>query len=158
MLTTSQLKFIHRRRSYILVRRSVLRRTPRTVAPEAYWISLRIPFHFLSVSSNLWRSVRTLSDFSKTQAGKKQKLFQSTESTHLQTSFISFGTISSLSSRTIMAKPPTAKSEPACETRFKELRSWGNTSESDHLETHRGATQGGETGIMVEWTVVLIKL
>lgn len=38
---------------YILVRRSVLRRIPRTVAPDAYWISLRIPFHFLSFSSYL---------------------------------------------------------------------------------------------------------
>lgn len=44
---------VHSRRFYILVRRNVLRRTPRTVAPDAYWISLRIPFHFLSVSSNL---------------------------------------------------------------------------------------------------------
>lgn len=31
---------------YILVSLRVLRRTPRTVAPEAYWISLRIPVHF----------------------------------------------------------------------------------------------------------------
>ena len=38
---------------HILVRRRVLRRTPKMVAPAAYWISLRMPLHFLSVSSYL---------------------------------------------------------------------------------------------------------
>lgn len=49
-------------------------------------------------------------------------------------SFISLGTSSSLSSKGIMAKPPTANREPAKDTRFKELRSWGNAAKSDHLD------------------------
>lgn len=52
---------------------------------------------------------------------------------HLQMSFISLGTISSLSSRGIMAKPPVAYRESAKETRLTELRSWGNAEDSDHL-------------------------
>ena len=47
--------------------------------------------------------------------------------THLQMSFISLGTISSLSSKGIMANPPTAYSKPAKDTRFRELRSCGNS-------------------------------
>lgn len=41
---------------HILVSLRVLRRTPRTVAPEAYWISLRTPVHFFCVSSYLKKS------------------------------------------------------------------------------------------------------
>lgn len=52
---------------------------------------------------------------------------------YLQMSFISLGTMSSLSSSGIMAKPPTAKSEPPRDTKFRELRSWGKGSKSDHL-------------------------
>lgn len=40
---------------YILVRRRVFSRTPKTEAPEAYLISLRIPFHFFSISLYLKR-------------------------------------------------------------------------------------------------------
>lgn len=54
-------------------------------------------------------------------------------SSHLQMSFISLGTISSLSSRGIMAKPPVAYRESAKETRPTELRSWGKVEDSDHL-------------------------
>lgn len=42
---------------------------------------------------------------------------------HLQMSFISLGTSSSLSSRGIIPKPPTAYRESAKDTRFTELRS-----------------------------------
>lgn len=52
---------------------------------------------------------------------------------HLQMSFISLGTSSSLSSRGIMAKPPVAYRQSAKETRLTELRSWGNAEDSDHL-------------------------
>ena len=38
---------------HILVRRRVLRRTPRMVAPVAYCMFLRMPVHFLSTSLNL---------------------------------------------------------------------------------------------------------
>lgn len=54
--------------------------------------------------------------------------------THLQMSFISLGTISSLSSKGIIANPPTAYSRPAKDTRFRELRSCGNSAWSDHLK------------------------
>lgn len=61
--------------------------------------------------------------------------------THLQMSFISLGTISSLSSKGIMAKPPAAYSKPPKDTRFIELRSWGNTTKSDHLKNVNAHTE-----------------
>lgn len=136
---------------HILVRRKVLRRTPTMVAPEAYWISLRIPFHFFSVSTYLMGKNRLFS-LKDGQSKYLKHLVTCGPTwlwlclvdvvvlvghcivvTHLQMSFISLGTISSRSSRGIMANPPTAYSEPATDTRFMELRSWGNTVESDHL-------------------------
>ena len=57
----------------------------------------------------------------------------STVLTHLQMSVISLGMNSSFSLG-IMANPPIAYREPAVETRLMELRSWGNSRNSDHLK------------------------
>lgn len=43
-----------------------------------------------------------------------------------------------------MAKPPTAYRDPAKDTRFRELRSWGKAAKSDHLKNvkkHTGKVQ-----------------
>lgn len=53
---------------------------------------------------------------------------------HLQTSVISVGTGSSLVSLGVMAKPPRAYRNPPVEIRLRELRSCGNSVNSDHLE------------------------
>lgn len=53
---------------------------------------------------------------------------------HLQMSVISVGTGSSLVSLGIMAKPPRAYKKPPMEIRLRELRSCGNSVNSDHLE------------------------
>ena len=54
---------------------------------------------------------------------------------HLQMSFISVGTGFSLVSLGIMAKPATAYRHPSMVIRLSELRSWGNSKNSDHLST-----------------------
>lgn len=59
--------------------------------------------------------------------------------THFQMSCISVGTSFSLVSPGIMAKPPTAKSEPPNVVRLRELLSCGNSTPSDHLETSERA-------------------
>lgn len=48
-------------------------------------------------------------------------------------SVISVGTGSSLVSLGIMAKPPRAYRKPPMETKLRELRSCGNSVNSDHL-------------------------
>lgn len=53
---------------------------------------------------------------------------------HLQMSVISVGASSSLVSLGIMAKPPRAYRKPPMEIRLRELRSCGNSVNSDHLE------------------------
>lgn len=53
---------------------------------------------------------------------------------HLQMSVISVGTGSSLLSLGIMAKPPRAYRRPPMEIKLRELRSCGNSVNSDHLE------------------------
>lgn len=52
---------------------------------------------------------------------------------HLQMSVISVGTGSSLVSLDIRAKPPRAYRKPPMEIKLRELRSWGNSVNSDHL-------------------------
>lgn len=52
---------------------------------------------------------------------------------HLQMSVISVGMGSSLVSLGIMAKPPRAYRKPPVETKLRELRSCGNSVNSDHL-------------------------
>lgn len=52
---------------------------------------------------------------------------------HLQMSVISVGTGSSLVSLGIRAKPPRAYRKPPMEIKLRELRSWGNPVNSDHL-------------------------
>ena len=54
---------------------------------------------------------------------------------HLQMSFISVGTGFSLVSVGIMAKPATAYRHPSMVIMLSELRSWGNSKNSDHLST-----------------------
>lgn len=55
-------------------------------------------------------------------------------------SVISVGTGSSLVSLGIMAKPPRAYRKPPVEIRLRELRSWGNSVNSDHLGNNRTHT------------------
>lgn len=62
--------------------------------------------------------------------GEKAKL---ETNAHLQMSVISVGTDSSLVSLGIMAKPPRAYRKPPMETKLRELRSCGNSVNSDHL-------------------------
>lgn len=56
------------------------------------------------------------------------------QNAHLQMSVISVGTGSSLVSLGIMAKPPRAYRKPPMEITLRELRSCGNSVNSDHLE------------------------
>lgn len=59
---------------------------------------------------------------------------ESGSNSHLQMSVISVGTGSSLVSLGIMAKPPRAYRKPPMEIKLRELRSCGNSVNSDHLE------------------------
>lgn len=67
-------------------------------------------------------------------------------------SVISVGTFSSLVSLGIMAKPPTAYRKPPIDNRLRELRSWGNSVNSDHLEHNRKIIPPTHTRRHTKWS------